>query len=220
MSETIQPWDMVRRRWEPDSHTWYGMESIPIETARNEILDLCDGIDAANHALAVERNQIAKLHNSHSAELGSWQRAFGFLTALAPDMEIDIHDPMGMARAIQRHVLAERAALAAATADRDAVLKANGTLNQELRAMQAEHRPDRLGTHWAGCWRDGGRRHWQCAVAEAERQTARAEAAEAKLDAVGDYAIYYRDVWDEWRAGAPAPLDFADWLAQQSEVQP
>lgn len=43
---------------------------------------------------------------------------------------------------------------------------------------------DRIGTHWATCWRDGGRRHYACAVAEAERQIARAEAAEVQLAAV------------------------------------
>jgi hypothetical protein len=43
---TIQAWESVRQRWQPDSHVWDGVESIPIETARNEVLDLCDGIDA------------------------------------------------------------------------------------------------------------------------------------------------------------------------------
>ena len=49
------------------------------------------------------------------ATLACWQEAFGLLTTLAPDLEIDIRDPLGMAQAIERHVLAERAALAAAT---------------------------------------------------------------------------------------------------------
>lgn len=44
MSE-LQAWDFVRRRWQPESHVWDGFDSIPIETARNEVLDLCDGID-------------------------------------------------------------------------------------------------------------------------------------------------------------------------------
>lgn len=44
MSE-LQPWFFVRQRWQPESHVWDGFASIPIETARNEILDLCDGID-------------------------------------------------------------------------------------------------------------------------------------------------------------------------------
>lgn len=47
------------------------------------------------------------------AKLAEWQIAFGLLTTLAP-VEIDTTDPLGMAKAIERHVLAERAALAAA----------------------------------------------------------------------------------------------------------
>lgn len=46
MNDKTQPWESVRRRWQPDSHVWDGLDSIPIETARNEVLDLCDGIDA------------------------------------------------------------------------------------------------------------------------------------------------------------------------------
>lgn len=53
------------------------------------------------------------------ATLAVWQEAFGLLTTLAPDLGIDITDPLGMARAIERHVLAERAALAAANARAD-----------------------------------------------------------------------------------------------------
>ena len=122
-----------------------------------------------------------------------------------------------------------RAALAAVTADRDAVLKANGALNQELRAMQAQRDSDRLGTHWAGCWRDGGRRHWQCAVAEAERQMARADAAETKLAAVPVEALRrylrYSQVPDHHHRydAAEQQADEAAitaWLAQQNEVQP
>jgi len=49
---------------------------------------------------------------------------------------------------------------------------------------------DRIGTHWEGCWRDGGRRHWQCAVGEAQAQRARAEAAEAALATSGERGWY------------------------------
>lgn len=40
------------------------------------------------------------------AKLAEWQQAFGLLTTLAPDLEIDATDPLGMARTIERHVLA------------------------------------------------------------------------------------------------------------------
>lgn len=43
---------------------------------------------------------------------------------------------------------------------------------------------DRIGTHWEGCWEDGGRRHYLCAVEEARRQKARADAAEAHVEIV------------------------------------
>ena len=39
----------------------------------------------------------------------------------------------------------------------------------------------RMNTHYDGCWLNGPR-HWQCAVAEANRQRERAEAAEAALE--------------------------------------
>ncbi len=49
----------------------------------------------------------------------------------------------------------------------------------------------------------------------------RAEAAEAALDSVGEYADYYHDAITDYECGGPRqPLDFAEWLAQQSEVQP
>ena len=41
------------------------------------------------------------------AKLAEWQVAFGLLTTLAP-VEIDITDPLGMAQAIERHVLAQQ----------------------------------------------------------------------------------------------------------------
>ncbi len=62
---------------------------------------------------------VAEVRRLHG-ELEAWQVAFGLLTTLGGDFEIDIRDPLGMARAIERHVLAERAALAAATARAEA----------------------------------------------------------------------------------------------------
>jgi hypothetical protein len=59
---TIQAWESVRQRWQPDSHVWDGVESIPIETARNEILDLCDGIDAMRQR-AEAAEAVLKLRN-------------------------------------------------------------------------------------------------------------------------------------------------------------
>lgn len=66
--------------------------------------------------------------------------------------------------------------------------------------------------------------------------TQRAEAAEARalaatqqwviartqLESVHDYAIYYMDAWEVFEADSdgPEPLDFTEWLAQQSEAQP
>lgn len=73
---------------------------------------------------------------------------------------------------------------------------------------------DRIGSHWTTCWRDGGRRHYACAVAEAERQIARAEAAEAQLASIPAYAAYYADAQlAHDLAEGPEPLDFAGWLA-------
>ena len=47
----------------------------------------------------------------------------------------------------------------------------------------------------------------------------RAEAAEAKLARVDEYAGYYRDAENGYQCGdETAPLDFAEWLAQQSEA--
>lgn len=37
---------------------------------------------------------------------------------------------------------------------------------------------ERQITHWPDCWREGGPEHHACAIAEAERQQGRAEAAE------------------------------------------
>ena len=96
---------------------------------------------------------------------------------------------------------------------------------QRLRAALAAATADRLGTHWAGCWRDGGRRHWQCAVAEAERQAACADAAERATDdlhvmlsCLPEYMRYCNDT------DGPA-LSLAEWWAAQpgmdeSETQP
>ena len=79
----------------------------------------------------------------------------------------------------------------------------------------------RLNRHYEGCWLNGPR-HWQCAVAEANRQRRRAETAEAKLAAtpVDDIcrAIAGMDVGDGGKAKSAA----RDWLDSliASEVQP
>ena len=59
----------------------------------------------------------------------------------------------------------------------------------------------------------------RAALAAAEQ---RVEAAEAKLVAVGDYAAYYAIAWEWFEADSdgPEPLTFAEWLDEQSEVQP
>lgn len=57
---------------------------------------------------------------------------------------------------------------------------------------------------------------------ELEQQRQRAEAAEAKLAAVPDYAAYYATAWETFEANSdgPEPLDFAEWLAARAEVLP
>jgi hypothetical protein len=53
-------WQIIQTRWEPDSPVWQGLDSIPIETARNEILDLCDAVTAATQrAEAAEQRLLA-----------------------------------------------------------------------------------------------------------------------------------------------------------------
>jgi hypothetical protein len=42
----------------------------------------------------------------------------------------------------------------------------------------------------------------------------------AALAAVPDYATYYVCAWEAWGPGAPAPMDFAEWLAWKPKVQP
>lgn len=98
----------------------------------------------------------------------------------------------------------------------------------------------RVGTHWDGCWREGGPRHYACAVVEAERLRAalaqckesanewreRAEAAETKLAAVPVQAMLECILPDDYdfSASLAAVGAFAIWLEaqreQQSEVQP
>lgn len=75
---------------------------------------------------------------------------------------------------------------------------------------------DRGRTHWPDCWRDGGARHYDCAVAEAERQRQRAEDAEAALAAVQDYATYYVIAWEEFESDGAEPLEFDEWLREQA----
>ena len=50
----------------------------------------------------------------------------------------------------------------------------------------------------------------------------RAEAAEAKLARVDEYGAYYAIAWEWFEADSdgPEPLTFAEWLDEQSEVQP
>lgn len=50
---------------------------------------------------------------------------------------------------------------------------------------------------------------------------ARAEAAEARAARVDEYASYYAAAWEAFEADSdgPEPLCFAEWLAQQCEVQ-
>ena len=49
----------------------------------------------------------------------------------------------------------------------------------------------------------------------------RAEAAEARAARVDEYASYYTAAWEAFEADSdgPEPLCFAEWLAQQCEVQ-
>lgn len=49
----------------------------------------------------------------------------------------------------------------------------------------------------------------------------RAEAAEARAARVDEYASYYAAAWEAFEADSdgPEPLCFAEWLAQQCEVQ-
>ena len=53
-------------------------------------------------ALEAERDQLR-------AELALWQKAFGLLTTLHGSMQIDISDPLRMAKSIEVHVRAELA---------------------------------------------------------------------------------------------------------------
>lgn len=65
----------------------------------------------------------------------------------------------------------------------------------------------RMGTHWEGCWRDGGRRHYACAVDEAERQTKRADKLEAELAAVAVRAEAAERERDPHERGGKEPHD-------------
>ena len=59
-------------------------------------------------------------------------------------------------------------------------------------------------------------------LAELATWKQRAEAAEAKLARVDEYAAYYAIAWEWFEADSdgPEPLTFAEWLDEQSEVQP
>ena len=59
----------------------------------------------------------------------------------------------------------------------------------------------------------------RAALAAAEQ---RVEAAEAKLARVDEYGAYYAIAWEWFEADSdgPEPLTFAEWLDEQSEVQP
>lgn len=57
----------------------------------------------------------------------------------------------------------------------------------------------------------------------ARRTQAKAESkCKQLLAAVPEYASYYAAAWEAFEADSdgPEPLDFAEWLAQQDEVQP
>jgi hypothetical protein len=69
------------------------------------------------------------------AELASWQEAFGLLTTLHGQMEINVSDPMGMAQAIEKHVSAEVEGL---THDLGAAAVALGQSHRDWLALRAE----------------------------------------------------------------------------------
>lgn len=71
--------------------------------------------------------------------------------------------------------------------DRRQADKVLAVVGPHLADSQRIARDDRDRTHWLTCWRDGGPRHYECAVAEAEQQRARAVEAEAKLAALQDF---------------------------------
>ena len=84
---------------------------------------------------------------------------------------------------------------------------------------------DNIGTHWDGCWQDGGHRHYACAVAEAEYQRTRAEMAEAELLST----LQLVDRYGAWMGKTSKPVPFAEWvrrlqglvdLIENTEVQP
>jgi hypothetical protein len=60
-------------------------------------------------------------------------------------------------------------------------------------------------------------------VWDAMQASARAEAAEAKLELVSDYVAYYVTAWEPFEAAGgegPEPLDFEAWLRTRKETQP
>ncbi len=117
MSDKIRSWDSVRRRWMPDSHVWDGLKTIPIETARNEVLDLCDGIDQLRAALAAATQRADAAEADRNIFYGEATRA----NAREND-------------AIKRNAAVE-AALAAATAERDHARRHVELLREELDAV-------------------------------------------------------------------------------------
>ena len=76
-------WQIIQKRWEPDSPVWRGLDSIPIETARNEIMDLCDAIVAATQRAEAAEAQAMELRLALGAtveranRLAIWADRFG-----------------------------------------------------------------------------------------------------------------------------------------------
>lgn len=101
-------------------------------------------------------------------ELAIWQQAFGLLTTLAPDLEINVRDAMGMAIEIERHVLAERTRLEAA--ERDAAeLRADNEMNAHYakRALVAEAKLALVDKYGEEQWNSGWR--WDVTRADSEK---------------------------------------------------
>ncbi len=114
-------------------------------------------------------------------DLEKWQQAFGLMTTLAPDLEIDITDPLGMAWAIERHVLAERAALAAANARAEAAEQERDTLRYALDITEMQHKAAVAVGYDVAAQAAASAQNLREALAAA---TQRAEAAERERDEI------------------------------------
>lgn len=103
--------ELGRRLERLELHTHKRLSSVEVALGMAQHKAQIDALRAELDMVYGERNAVRAERDA----LAVWQEAFGLLTTLAPDLEIDVSDPLGMAKAIERHVLAERAALAAAT---------------------------------------------------------------------------------------------------------